>query len=58
MKKKFLVLLIFLSVFLAAAAKAPTAMFEKVVNRMVKAINKADYPGVQTHFTKVVQRQL
>jgi murein DD-endopeptidase MepM/ murein hydrolase activator NlpD len=54
MKKKYIVIVMFLSVLLVAATEASTARFEKVVNRMVKAINEADYPGIQTDFAKVM----
>ncbi len=54
MNKKFIVLVtLFLPVFLTAA-ETPTARFEKVVNRMVKAINEADYPGIQADFGQVM----
>jgi hypothetical protein len=36
------------------SAKEATDRFEKVVNRMVKAINDANWPGVQADFGKVM----
>lgn len=38
-----------------AAAEGPAAdRFERVVNRMVQAINQADYPGIQRDFGQVM----
>jgi hypothetical protein len=39
---------------LASAQDEPTARFEKVVNRMVKAINEANYPAIQADFGKIM----
>jgi hypothetical protein len=39
---------------LAFAQDEPTARFEKVVNRMVKAINEANYPAIQADFSKIM----
>jgi len=38
----------------ASLAKEATGMFERVVNRMVKAINDANWPGVQADFGQVM----
>ena len=54
MKKLILLVIFICSVSVAYAQYEPTAKFEKVVNRMVEAINKADYPGIQADFGKVM----
>jgi len=36
------------------AEDKPISRFEKVVNKMVKAINEADYPGIQADFSKIM----
>jgi hypothetical protein len=43
-----------LSIASALSAKEATDRFEKVVNKMVKAINDANWPGVQADFGKVM----
>lgn len=54
MRKMILVLLVlFLSASVSSAQEA-TVRFEKVVNRMVKAINDANWPGVQADFGQVM----
>ena len=45
--------LIFIST-LAFAQQPPAASFEKVINRMVDAINASDYAGIQRDFGKVM----
>jgi murein DD-endopeptidase MepM/ murein hydrolase activator NlpD len=49
-----LVLLILLSSASALSAQEATARFEKVVNRMVTAINDANWPGVQADFGQMM----
>lgn len=53
MKKIFLVSILMFLVT-SASAQQPTERFEKVVNRMVKAINEADYVGIQKDFGQVM----
>ena len=36
----------------------PTERFQNVVNRMVEAINNADYPGIQRDFSKIMLEAL
>ena len=49
-----------LSVALAVAApqQTPTERFEKIINKMVEAINNADYAGIQRDFGKVMLEAL
>jgi hypothetical protein len=54
MRKIILVSLVTLSLASALSAKEATDRFEKVVNKMVKAINDANWPGVQADFGKVM----
>ncbi len=54
MRKKVLVLFVLLLLPSALSAKEATERFEKVVNRMVKAINDANWPGVQVDFGQVM----
>jgi hypothetical protein len=37
------------------AQQKPTDRFDKVVNRMVKAINESDYPGIAADFGKIMR---
>lgn len=53
MRRIVLVLLVLLSASVLSAQEA-TMRFEKVVNRMVKAINDANWPGVQADFGQVM----
>jgi murein DD-endopeptidase MepM/ murein hydrolase activator NlpD len=52
MRKTSLVLFVWLSSASILSAQEATVRFEKVVNRMVKAINDANWPGVQADFGK------
>jgi len=54
MKRLFMVLALLFSAVLVSAQDLPTDRFEKVVNRMVKAINDANYPGIQADFSKIM----
>jgi hypothetical protein len=54
MKRLFMVLALLFSAVLGSAQDLPTDRFEKVVNRMVKAINDANYPGIQADFSKIM----
>ena len=54
MRKMALVSLSLLFLASGLSAKEATDRFEKVVNRMVKAINDANWPGVQADFGKVM----
>jgi len=38
--------------------QSPTERFQNVVNKMVEAINNADYPGIQRDFSKVMLEAL
>jgi murein DD-endopeptidase MepM/ murein hydrolase activator NlpD len=58
MRKMILVLLVLLSPASVLSAQETTARFEKVVNRMVKAINDANWPGVQADFGQVMLNAL
>jgi murein DD-endopeptidase MepM/ murein hydrolase activator NlpD len=53
MKKLVLISLVLFLLPSAVSAAEVTDRFEKVVNRMVKAINDANWPGVQTDFAKI-----
>jgi murein DD-endopeptidase MepM/ murein hydrolase activator NlpD len=52
MRKMISVLLILLVSASVSSAREATARFEKVVNRMVRAINDANWPGVRADFGK------
>jgi murein DD-endopeptidase MepM/ murein hydrolase activator NlpD len=54
MRKMVLVLFMLLLSASVLSAQEATMRFEKVVNRMVKAINDANWPGVQADFGKVM----
>ena len=54
MRKIFVVLIILFSAVCVSAEEKNATRFEKVVNRMVKAINDADYPAAQADFAKVM----
>jgi len=54
MRKLFLLIAILSSVVCVSAEEISSERFERVVNRMVKAINEADYPGIQADFGKVM----
>jgi hypothetical protein len=54
MRKMILAALVLLSLPAVLSAEEATQRFEKVVNRMVKAINEANWPGVQADFGKVM----
>lgn len=54
MRKLFIAFVIVYLATLAFAQQQPTARFERVADRMVKAINEADYPGIQADFGKVM----
>jgi hypothetical protein len=54
MRKLIFIVICAYSLSLAFAQDEPIARFEKVVNRMVKAINEADYPGIQADFSKIM----
>jgi len=54
MRKMVLVSLSLLFLTSVLSAKETTDRFEKVVNRMVKAINDANWPGVQADFGQVM----
>lgn len=54
MRKLIFIVICACSLSLAFAQDEPIARFEKVVNRMVKAINEADYPGIQADFSKIM----
>jgi hypothetical protein len=54
MRKLIFVVICGCSLSPAFAQDEPIARFEKVVNRMVKAINEANYPGIQADFGKVM----
>lgn len=54
MRKMVLVSLSFLFLTSVLSAKEITDRFEKVINRMVKAINDGNWPGVQADFGKVM----
>ena len=47
MKRFFIALSILFLVTLVLAEETSTDKFEKVINSMVKAINEADYAGIQ-----------
>ena len=42
----------------APTSQAPTDRFEKVVGKMVEAINNADYPGIQRDFSQIMLEAL
>lgn len=53
--KKFAVVLVLLFIFGPAfGEEVATERFEKVVNRMVEAINEANYPGIQADFSQIM----
>ena len=52
MKRLFMVLALLFSAVLVSAQDLPTDRFEKVVNRMVKAINDANYLEIQKDFAQ------
>lgn len=54
MRKLILIVICAYSLSLAFAQDEPIARFEKVVDRMVKAVNEADYPGIQADFSKIM----
>lgn len=54
MKKVILELLVLLLAASLSSASQATQRFEKVVNRMVKAINDSNWPAVQADFGQVV----
>jgi murein DD-endopeptidase MepM/ murein hydrolase activator NlpD len=54
MRKMILMLFVLLLSASVLSAQEATQRFEKVVNRMVKAINDANWPGVQADFGKVM----
>ena len=54
MRKLIFVVICAGSLSLAFAQDEPISRFEKVVNRMVKAINEGNYPGIQADFGKVM----
>jgi hypothetical protein len=55
MQRLFVVSVILLSAGLVSAQEPATARFEKVVNRMVAAINEANYPEIQRDFAKIMR---
>jgi hypothetical protein len=52
MKRLFMVLALLFSAVSGLAQDLPTDRFEKVVNKMVKAINDANYPEIQKDFAQ------
>jgi murein DD-endopeptidase MepM/ murein hydrolase activator NlpD len=54
MKKLVLVALALFSLSSAALSAQPTDRFEKVANRLVKAINEANWPGTQADFSQIM----
>ena len=55
MRRLFIITLAILCLVVLVSAQEPaTDRFEKVVSRMVKAINEADYVGIQKDFGKVM----
>jgi len=54
MKKFILVVIFVFSLSATLAQDAPAARFERVAERMAKAINEADYPGIQADFGRVM----
>jgi murein DD-endopeptidase MepM/ murein hydrolase activator NlpD len=54
MRRLFIVSAVLFSVVLARAQEPAADRFEKVMNRMVKAINDANYPEIQKDFAQVM----
>ncbi len=54
MRKLFAMIVMLSSVVCVSAGREPTHRFEKVVNPMVTAINKADYPAIQADFSRIM----
>ena len=55
MRRIFIVSAVLFSVVLASAQQAATDRFQKVVDRMVKAINEADYAGTGRDFAQTME---
>ncbi|UCC21523.1 MAG: peptidoglycan DD-metalloendopeptidase family protein [Planctomycetota bacterium] len=54
MRKSFISLVLLFVVSSAFGQEAATERFEKVVGRMVEAINEANYPGIQADFGQIM----
>ncbi|UCF43887.1 MAG: peptidoglycan DD-metalloendopeptidase family protein [Planctomycetota bacterium] len=54
MRKSLISLVLLFVVGSAFAEQAATERFEKVVGRMVEAINEANYPGIQADFSQIM----
>jgi murein DD-endopeptidase MepM/ murein hydrolase activator NlpD len=54
MRKMISMLFVLLLLFLSESAQASTARFDIIVNKMVKAINDANWSGVQADFGQVM----